>query len=340
MFLVLVLAALFSALLPTTSAAAPLAPLQPVASADEHAEKDARDAIIARTEAAIAAEDFAALAAMDREFRSSRARTPGGTWNLRVFHLTLQWDLDEGLDAEGKCIYRRAPFIARWRAAEPQDPAAAITDAALLLDQAWCYRGDGYAADVPEEAWPKFRDTVARAAAVLESTRRNAAIDPEFYATEIRAMRGWADDDALARLVAEASAREPAYEHTYTSAALSLLPQWGGSYAEVDALARAAAETAHDRGLYARIYRELDDCGCDILADAGDWQTMKRSMSEVYARYPVRFNADYFAELSCRMGDGEEGRRYIRALHPEATAEGDFVALFGTCDMQARSGRS
>jgi hypothetical protein len=318
--------------------ALPADPAPPVSSADETLEHNARETIIAKVNAAITDRDFATLDAMGQDFRTSRERTPGGAWKLWVYHAQLQYNLG-GAIGEGRCDSPMAPFVAQWRAASPLSPAAAITDAALLLQQAWCYRGGGYAGEVPEQAWPRFAGKVEAAAAILERSQRQASLDPEFYAIKLEAMRmQGADRGSFDRVLAEAGAREPAYQHIYSNAAVKLLPQWGGSYPQVEALARSAAEasrSSYGMGLYAQIFRSLEECGCDIYAEAADWTTMKVAMRDLYTRYPVRNNAEYFADLSCRMGDGAEGRRYIRALHPEATGEGDFAALFASCDNQA-----
>lgn len=320
------------------AAAKPLPDLPDVttSSAEESA---VREEIVGKVREAVRAEDFAALSALEEDFRSTRARTPSGVWKLAVFHAGVESVLDDGLSAAQGCRYVRAPFVAQWQTAAPKSPAPAIADAALLLRQAWCIRGDGFAASVKDSDRPRVRTLLAAANRRLDASEAFAASDPEFYAVKIDTLgTAGVGGDAIRAIVAEAVAREPDYHRTYFRTAWYLLPQWGGSFEEVEEFARDAAEDAtstEDSGLYARIFWSLDECGCDIVSEAADWQTMKRSMRDVYAHFPAEWNGTYFADLSCRMGDGSEGRSYLRALHPEATGDGDLALLFAGCDYQA-----
>ncbi len=313
--------------------------LAPASSADE---KAATDAILGSVRTAIAANDFASLSKMDDEFRLSRARTPSGVWKLAAFHAGLQFFLAEGLQQKDGCQYRRANFVRQWAAASPRNPAPVITDAALLLAQAWCFRGGGYAQTVAADAWPKFRAGVTAAYQTLEQHRAAAAIDPEFYAVKLDMLRVMGlSKEAFRDALDEATEQEPDYHRTYFNAAAFYLPQWGGSFAEVEQFARYAAERTHSSeqgGLYARVFWFLDECGCQIVQQAADWSTMRQAMRDVYNRYPVAWNRKYFASLSCRTGHIEEGQAYIKAAHPELTDAASFALQFGLCDEQARSG--
>jgi hypothetical protein len=118
-------------------------------------------------------------------------------------------------------------------------------------------------------------------------------------------------------LIEEATRREPYYHRTYFSAAPSFLPQWGGSYGQLDDFARLAAEkteTSDKTGFYARVYWSMDECGCETVRDAADWDDMKQAMRDVYQRYPVKHNAEYFETVTCKMNDLDEAMYYIRAL--------------------------
>lgn len=299
-----------------------------------------RNIILEKVRSAIVATDFSRLSAMGDDYRSSRARIPSGIWKLGVFHAGLQAYLADGLQPQDGCDYRKAQFVQRWAAAAPHDPAAHITNAELLLMQAWCIRGDGYADSVAAEAWPAFREKVAAASQVLEDHKAIASIDPEFYAVKLKVMRAQGANKAdFKNLIAEASSREPYYHRTYFAAVWNYLPQWGGSFEEVNEFAQYAADRTRvtdGNGFYARVIWSLDECGCGI-AEHADWKKLKQGMRDVYTRYPVRWNGDYFANLSCRMGDVEEGRYYLRSTHPDVTGEGSFAALFSACDSLAKT---
>ena len=304
-------------------------------SSDERAE---RQKIFDEVKAAIAADNFTTLDTMEEDYRSSRARTPSGVWKLAGYHAALQAYLADGLRRESGCQYRKADFVRRWEATAPRNPAPVITDAALLEKQASCFRGEDFASKVPEEAWPEVRKDVAAADQVLDSGKAMASVDPEYYVVKLRVMMlQGVTKTAFRNVIDEATDREPYYNSIYSTAVFYFLPNWGGSYPEVEAFARFAAErtrTSHGSGYYARMFWELDQCGCGYLEKAVDWPTMKQAMRDVYARYPGSWNGQYFADLSCRMQDGEEGRHYLRAIHPEATGDVPFIAMFAYCDRQ------
>lgn len=301
-------------------------------------EKAARDAIVAEVKAAISAKDFAALNRMEHDFMTSRARTPGGTWKLVTFFRSVRYELGEGLEAKDGCEFRKADFVKHWAAATPDSPMPFITAAHLLTDQAWCIRGSGFAQDVPATAWPKFDSYISTASQVLDN-HAWAAIDPEYYVVKLEIMRSQNQGpDAAQALVEKATAREPAYYPIYADAVLSLLPQWGGSYQEIDKFARYAAKRSaktDDTGFYARIYISLDECGCLKIEQNPDWATMKQALRDIYSHYPVPWNGNLYSTLACRVGDTEEGKRYIRSLHPETRDDRSLQALFATCDYQA-----
>jgi hypothetical protein len=320
------------------SAAAAVAPLRAFAeSADEQSE---RDAIFREVQTAVAARNYTELSAMESEFRLSHSRTSSGIFKLEAFHAGAQFYLAEGIRPETKCEFRDKDFVRQWTIATPRNPAPVITNAALLLAQAWCFRGSGYADTVKTDAWPMFSRGAAAALETLEACKDMASVDPEFYAVTLDTMRALgADEQTFHATVVEATAREPDYHRIYYSAAWHYLPQWGGSFEAVDKLARYAVERSsadERRSLYARIYWSLEECGCQIVAKHTNRSMMKQSMRDIFDLYPTPWNGNYFAELACQMGDIEEGHRYFRAMHPETTDERSFAALFSACDMRAQ----
>ncbi|PZO89436.1 MAG: hypothetical protein DI623_10245 [Sphingomonas sanxanigenens] len=321
----------------TSEAAVPDIGQVVASSSDETAE---RDAIYAQVKAAIASDDFAALSAMEEDFRSSRARTPSGTWKLAAYHAALQADLAEGIGPSFGCTYKKADFVKRWAAAEPRNPAPFITDAAMLLQQAWCIRGPGMADEVAPDAWPRFRAGIDAAFTLLQKHRGMASVDPEYYTVLVYMLGSQGGEKGLMRnLLDEATAREPDYHRTYFKAVWFHMPQWGGSYAEVEQFARYAAERsrrAEGDGMYARVFWSLAECECDIVTQIADRTLLKQAMADVFQRYPAHWNGRYFADLSCQLGDREEGRRYLKAINPGATDEASMAALYAACDAMRR----
>ena len=297
-----------------------------------------RQAIGKKVKAAIAADDFAGLNAMEQDFVTSRARMPNGWWKLAMLHRYVRYELGDGLEAKNGCEFRRADFVRRWVVATPRSPLPFITAAGLHYDQAWCLRGAGFSDSVPEAVWPKFEAGIATAAQALDQ-HPWAATDPEFYAIRINIARAQGQGlNAVQSLVDRATAREPGYYPIYANAVMSFLPQWGGSFAAAERFAHYAAERSaatEGSGFYARVYITLEECGCIQMEHHPDWPMMKRGMRDIFARYSVPWNGNLYATYACRRGDTEEGRYYIRAMHPNITDDSAFRLLFASCDNTA-----
>jgi len=270
--------------------------------------------IIDAVKAAIARRDYAALNAMESEFRTTRSRTSSGIWKLSVFHWRVLAELGP---KNGQCDDRSADFFKGWMAATPGQPAPYITRAAVLEDDAWCLRGDGVASTVTALAFGSFAAKVDEAAKVLTDHRAIAAIDPHYYAVMERIYidQGAAKAD-FKRLLEEGTAREPDYHYLYFDAYRYYQPQWYGSDAEIDELARFAAArsaSAEGLGMYARYYWFATDCKCSIQ-NSIDWPTMKAAMRDVMDRYPSDWNAANFARISCDMRDYEEAGTWLNRV--------------------------
>ncbi len=292
-----------------------------------------------QVDAAITANDFATLDKLGAQYRTSRARTPGGAWKLGAFHTELQFSLGKEMSRESGCTSRGTAFAAKWLRHSPGAPAAVITSAALSVSKAWCIRGSGYSGSVPARAWPRFNAAIDEGFIRLTAARAAASIDPEYYAVMAKIYRSrGADQTETMTLVREATDREPYYGRIYFEAVMNFLPQWGGSMAEVDQFARYAAErtrTSDKLGYYARVYRFLDQCGCADIAKDADWETMKQAMRDVVERYPAPANAKYFMDLSCKRGDIDAAMPFIRLLTPTALSDADRVTWVDGCKNSA-----
>ena len=131
--------------------------------------------VIDAVKAAIDRRDYAALNAMETEFRKTRSRTSSGIWKLSVFHWRVLAELGS---KKGDCQDRSADFFKGWFAASPDQPAPYIARAAVLEDEAWCLRGDGFANSVSQEAFEGFAAKVDEAGKLLADHRRIASVDP------------------------------------------------------------------------------------------------------------------------------------------------------------------
>jgi hypothetical protein len=294
-----------------------------------------RDTLTAQVKAAIDAEDFALLNRLEREHLTSRARTPSGVWLLGIYHAVLQFQLADGLVKADGCDYRKAAFVSRWAASDPTSPGPKITHAYLLQQQAWCYRGSGSATSVSEGNWAKFYQGLEASNAFMEANKAIAAKDPEFYAVQLTTYRGLnATDEIFRDLLTEAIDKEPDYHRTYFNAAQNYMPQWGGSYEQVDAFARFAAERtkrSEGLGMYARVIWWLDSCNCKVIENVADWPMMKEAMRDVYARNPVGWNRDFFIKASCVLKQPQEAADYIKVGNPNMDTNALLTAVTTQC---------
>jgi len=267
-----------------------------------------REAIMRRVDALLKAEDFAALNRLDEEYRTTRARTPSGLWKLAAFHSGVRRHIARAQPTD-ECVSESGPLLKRWLAADPSAPAPIITQASVLLEQAWCKRHDS--------AWgtQAFLTDAYTADQWLADHKASASIDPEYYATaEDVGFVTRSKKADFERLMAEGISREPGYYGLYFSAMKYYLPDAYGSTEEVDRIARLAAEktaSSDGTGAYARVYWSYVECGCSIWQSAVDWKLMKRSMADVVTRYPSDWNVVNFARIACAMGDGSEAAKYL-----------------------------
>lgn len=254
--------------------------------------------------------DFRALDAMERYFTASGSRLPGGGWLLGSFHTGIRADLSYRPREPG-CKLRGTDFTSAWAKHDPEQPG--ITAASLYLEYAWCLRGSGYASDVSPEAWKPFEDNVDLAYRSLSEHAEIARRDPEYYALmeKIYTAQGRSDAE-FQKLLGQASEAAPYYYRIYSEAAWHAMPQWGGSMAEVDRIARYAVERTRQQdgsGAYVRVYWTLANCGCDITKFEIDRKLLSRAMDDVFARTPSDVNAARFAKIACSLGDRDLTRQ-------------------------------
>lgn len=285
--------------------------------------------------AALQADDFKTLAALEEDFRTSRSRTMSGYWNLGLFHVGVDKFFGEGLTKEKGCVPVNADAIARWKAASPNSPAPIIAEASMLEAQSWCYRGNGFSDTVAAEDWPKFRQGLQSAFEILESNKKIASINPEYYAIQASLYRGLnAPEDKFKDLMEEATKREPAYFRTYFNAVWYYMPQWGGSWGEVDRFLRYAAkksEKTEGSGIYARTLWNLEACDCDIIKEAADWDMLQTSMRDVYQRYPNGRNREYFMKLSCKLQQPQAAFEFAQMGFPEKNKDELYSMTMQAC---------
>jgi hypothetical protein len=300
-----------------------------------------RQAIYDRVKRLVDARDFAALNSIGREYRSSRARTPSGIWKLEMFHGAVHAALPEATGVDG-CAFSAETVLDDWMRADRSAPAPYIAAATMLLDRAWCFRGDDYGRNVSADAWEPYHENVDRAAELLAAHQDVASADPAYYSVmeDVYRAQGRSKAD-LEKLLDEASKREPYFYGHYFHAYLNYMPQWGGGPEEIEHGARFAVEKTGQQdgmGAYARYYWYASEAGCACWAEAIDWETMKLGMRDIAERYPDAWNLAHFARFGCTLNDRETARTYFKMLGAADVSEAwDSAESYRRCRAFAGS---
>ncbi len=280
-------------------------------------EIDARLKIFGHVERLVRSRDFAGLNALADKYRSSRSRTPSGTWNLTYFYIGLSNQLFGAYSYEGKCVNLMADFARAWRMYDPLHPSSYLVEAKSYMENGWCIRGGGYASEVAAEKMQLFFEEISVAVSILEKNIGLASSDPEFYSTLINAYKSLGKDEAVFEEVLLAGIQEePYYYKTYFDAAEYLMPRWRGTREAVREFADMAVNMTKKEdgyGVYARIYWVLNNFQ-DFDESMLDWEKVKLGMRDIVKQHPDRWNVSTFAIFSCQRSDLELAASYINLL--------------------------
>jgi hypothetical protein len=138
---------------------------QPIAVAPEEDEADlCGRAWMRLIESDLVAEKFDNLDRMAAQFRSEKARFPGGEWKLRYFYGAL--DKPELSDKDS---LDHLAHLRRWIAQRPESITARVALATSLHRWAWVARGNGMASTVTPEGWRSFNERIQESLSVLKA---------------------------------------------------------------------------------------------------------------------------------------------------------------------------
>jgi hypothetical protein len=239
-------------------------------------------AYCSRVQAAFTREDFGALEATAGRARPLSTQLLGGKAELQVFYESF---------ARGACnqtyLYlnedigkARVELAEHWLGQKPDSPTAKIASAMIWNQFAWAARGRGYAGEVSQEQWARFRGRAKRAAQFMRS------VDPTSDAQSYVVLLDLARDLGVTRpqidtIFHRARDRFPAYLAYYAEYASILTPKWLGQPGEIaDYVKSLLSNPGGDVGAmaYARAAERLSwDLGSpDIYRDAGlTWEDVR-----------------------------------------------------------------
>lgn len=301
-------------------------------------ELEERAAIARDVSALFEAEKFDELDRMAEEFRTQESRTSSGLWKLTLFYRGLYVQHDGPRD---EAYYDRvARLFQRWAAQNPDSTVAHIGYAGKFITRAWFFRGNGWAHEVPEEAWKPFNEYLEKARLYLMEHKQATDSDPAWFEFMLAIARdqNWPLDRFLA-LVEEATAKHPNYYKIYFNAIDYLLPKWHGNKAMIEEFAKLAVEKTRDRegvGMYARIYWYASQFqyGTSLFTKTEVvWDRMAAGIDDVLARYPDQWNINNFAHFACLARDREKAAALLARIEgdPIKPAWANNLATYKVC---------
>jgi hypothetical protein len=230
-------------------------------------------------------------------------------------------DLDSALRAWDAHWTNMEAKAGRWAQAIPGSSAAAVFRSEIFVRHGYAFRGGGYSSSVSSENLEKFQAYVQRAYQALAECADCSRRDPQWHAQMLKVARLQAGRAGHRHATAweAAVAAFPYYYDIYFEAAMTLAPQWGGSAAAVESMARSAADRTQDRegqALYARIYWSASRLfgGDPVKNGQAEWPRLRAGFDDIVQRYPDPWNLNSFARFACQQGDVPTLRRVFRLI--------------------------
>jgi hypothetical protein len=257
--------------------------------------------------------DYDLLERAENELGFSDKQFASGYYYFDAWFLsldTLMWYQSQPMDK----------VVSGWAKAKGETGYVKLCEALLRSAEAWNARGSGYANTVTPEAWDIYRRKLVEADQLLDSASDRLKRTGPWFVVKLRITYQIPERAQSRKELLEAGSQLwPEYTKIYTTAADLSMPKWGGTYREVDRIARLAAERTKAKwgaSWYAVVYEQLFRTPGDAtLADSAvDWALMKQGFRDYEAR--GRADRDYleaFAKLACTMRDRQEARRLLES---------------------------
>ena len=262
-------------------------------------------------------DDFAKLDRMYEEFLRDHLRATDGTWLVQAIGDTFN-----DLGSSNPALVDKA--FAHWAAKSPQSKLRPVAEAVLWQARAWAARGGGGASSVPGESMQIFRQRLVRATKALQDSEAVGKDSPLWYwAALIVAGSSGRPAEELDAIFEEAVKRFPTYQPLYYTRMNYLLPQWGGSWEQVDSFVRESAKRTQDTegdAFYTWLYLDVGAKVWDKLFTSTNvsWPEMKKGFQDMIARHPDVWNRNVYATFACRVRDRETTATLLAQLGSSA----------------------
>jgi hypothetical protein len=213
-------------------------------------------------------------------------------------------------------LQHQTRIVADWEAAKGNDGFVSVAKAHVQVGQAWQARGNGFSKTVGPEAWNLYYKKLEAANAILDSASPHIKNSGPWYYLKIQiAYQHPKLRPAAEKLLNDAISKWPDCASFYSIPMQFASPKWGGSFEQMDAVARLAMEKSKTKwgaAYYSLLYVQgFEENPQYTLPDGkGDWSLMKKGFRDLESHQgmnPAIWKA--FAGLSCQMRDREEARR-------------------------------
>jgi hypothetical protein len=285
--------------------------------------------------------DFAEVERQNTVFRQPNPFAPDGQSRLDQFRDGLNNVFQNNVENVDSYLTEIDRLTLEWATAHPKSALAHILHAKALVEHGWSYRGQGYARDVPPEAWKDFGEYLRRAADYFRSHADVALTDSYAHLVLLQIGRGlgWAPEQ-MAAIADDGAKRNPDDLDLYFQTMGTMTPKWGGNAKLLDNYIKQVTEQTRKKygwGMYARLYWSATDSdyGHRLFEESfADWGNIKQGWEDLLARYPdsPRF-LNRYAYMACIAKDGDTFRKLLARLdqridsaqwgpNPERSVEG------------------
>lgn len=283
----------------------------------ESAEKKNMLSIEAQSRAFFEAKDFGKLEDLANNYRSSKACSVSGAWNLEYVYSGLVPD-----DADSDSVWnKRLATLHEWIQAKPDSITARVALADVLVYYGWKARGTGFANSVTDSGWKLMSERQTEAVQVLNEAQSLHEKCPFAWRVMMEAGLGLGIDKAqFDNIFQKAVASEPDFTSYYIVKAYYLTPRWNGEKGEMAAFLKGAADQAGGEDgdlLYARIAWRVQHLTGDIFEDPTlSWPRVDRGFEVMEKRYPDSLYAQNGRAYMAVMGSDKMNapRRLVGAL--------------------------
>ena len=198
-------------------------------------------------------EDFDLVERAENELGYSSERFNSGQYFFDAWYLSL--------DSMSKFGDHGAARASNWAKAKGSDGYARLAEALARYGEAWQARGGGYSNTVTPEGWELYRRKLDEADVALEAASPKVKQMGPWHAMKLRlAFENPKLRPSRLELLRAASKAWPDYMAIYLVPMNYAHPRWGGSFEQMDAVARFAAVHVDERGVGPAIHRRVDAC--------------------------------------------------------------------------------